>query len=639
MSKADKEIKEIKNKKSFTEADWPIVANYVRKLFDDRKRDRKDREKLWSEIERQLNMIPDVAHKSLPDGSPDTAKAWMPEMELPLQSQTLEILTADMNRQMFPSAGPFYRVNSDISQSLFDKYEQAEIIRGDDIIPLSDIAGRPTFDQEDVNLVVQSVMDLIHFHSNFEKTWDFINAEASAKGVGIGRIKRVKRKVMVEGAKGVFPEELSLPCLIPYSIKDVYLDDRHQALTNEGFELGPNIIFHKTQSYVDVRLAAEKGSKDPNDENGGWMPAQFSGITGDEDDGTISVLEFEGDLVTSRNDGESIYVPNCIVTVVIGNSSDEEGRIEPRVVRFRWRNSDYSSYIVVPYHYDGLDTVYANGPLTKGMPIQKAATEAFNRLLMTVAFDAQPVLQYDKDDPTFMQTGGPEVYPGAQIGSQTPVNTIAIGNPSAMSAVYQMMLEQYETMTGMNPARFGASTTSHTTAFAKDQEITQGAMRTVDYVKNTLRGPMQQWLNIAYEMVRKNFPTETLPCYMHKVKMFVNVSKELLPDRVHFDVIGADANRENALKQQNMINSLQTAVQLNTIQLQTQTGEPLNYSELIKEVLREGGFQDVERFTLPGAEQTAQGSEAQPGMGGGLEPNAGNLSTALQALAFNNGGD
>lgn len=631
-----KEIKEITSKKSFTESDWPCVADHIRKLYEDRKRDRQELEGIWDEVERQVDMIPDITHKLLPNGAPDTDRAWMPEMELPLQAQALEVLTADANTQMFPTDKSFYTVNADVSQSLFARYEQAEIIRGDDVVPLSDIAGRQEFDQEDVNLVVQSLMDTVHFHANFERVWDLVNAEAFSKGVGVLRVHMVKRKVFLDHAKGVFEMDMRLPCPVPYSIRDVYLDDRPHALMAEGIELGPNIVFRKYQRYTDLVIAAQKGSKDPDDYNGGWMPAQLEGIEGDKDDDTVLTLEFEGDLVTTRDSGESLYIPNCVITVVIGRGKKD--KMEPRVVRFRWRKTPFSSYIVVPYHYDSVKSVYATSPLMKGMPIQKSATEALNRLLMAVAYNAHPAIQYDKDDPSFIQTDGPGILPGAKIGSQSPVVVLDIGNPAQLSAVYQMLLQQYADLTGMNPARFGSQTLSHTTAFAKDQEISRGAARTIDYIRNTMRGPMQQWLHICYHMVKEFFPSESLPCYMHKVKMFVNVSKDLLPERVHFDVVGADMSRESALRQQNMANALQTAVQLNTLQVQTGSGQPLNYGELIKEVLREGGFQDVERFTLPGAETVTQGSSAQPGMGQPAGPNAGNISTALQALAFGDGG-
>jgi len=556
----------------------------------------------------------------------------MPEMELPLQSQTLEILVSDANEMMFPSDGPFYRVNSEISQSLFNKYADAEIIRGDDAVPLSDIAGRTEFDQEDVNLVVQSLMDTIHFNCNFESVWDMVNAEAFSKGVGVFRVKMVKRKVMLDTEVGVLQKEVELPTPIPYSIRDVYLDDRPHAMMNEGFELGPNVIFRRYQRYTDLLLAARKGSKDPDKDNGGWMPAQLEGITGDEDDDIVTTLEFEGDLVTTRNNGESIYVPNCIVTTVIGR--DKDNKMEPRVIRFRWRKTEYSSYVVVPYHYDNNKSVYATSPLMKGMPIQKGATEALNRLLMAVAMNAHPPVQYDKDDPSFIQTGGPVLFPGSQIGSQGAIDVLKIGDSNSLLNVYQSLLMQYADLTGMNPARFGSTTVSHTTAFAKDQEITRGAARTVDYVRNTKRGAMQRWLHICYDMVKASFPADVFPCYMQKVKMFVNVSRDLLPDRVFFDVLGSDINRENAMRQQNMTNALQMALQINTIQMQTGQGEPLNYSELVKEVLREGGFQDVERFTLPGAEGVNQGTGAQPGMGQPAGQDAGTISTALQALAF-----
>jgi hypothetical protein len=82
------------------------------------------------------------------------------------------------------------------------------------------------------------------------------------------------------------------------------------------------------------------------------------------------------------------------------------------------------------------------------------------------------------------------------------------------------------------------------------------------------------------------------------------------------------------------MNGLQTAIQLNQIQVQTGQGEPLNYAELVKEVLREAGFKDVERFTESRAEEASQGASLEPAMGASSGQPGGTISTALQALAF-----
>src|SRR3954466_8620695 len=94
-------------KRKFDASDFNYLAEYIIEEHRVRKQRRNDRERQWKEIDRQIAMEPDISFKKVGDKI-DTKKAWMAEMELPLQAQALEVLTADSRRMMFPDTGPWF---------------------------------------------------------------------------------------------------------------------------------------------------------------------------------------------------------------------------------------------------------------------------------------------------------------------------------------------------------------------------------------------------------------------------------------------------------------------------------------------------------------------------------------------------
>lgn len=618
-------------KSTFSDNDWALVAEFIHEECKRRKSRRKDLERQWDDVDRQCRMEPEFMLKMALSGVTNTA--WMPEMELPLQAQAHELLCADARRLMWSANRASFNAYADVSQSLFDAYREAEVYRGDDIIPLGEVTGGPEADQEDVNLVVQAYMDELHRVTDFYKSMDLVNGGAFKYGTGILRARPAKSRVHHIDMKGFHEQERVFPHPVPYSVRDVLLDDTCHAITGEGYHIAPAAIYVRSMRLEDLKIAVRSGNSDPHDEiSGGWKKDGLKDLIGDKD-GFVKFIEFEGDLVVPREGKGSLYVPNAIVNVVVGS---KDGGSDPlcTVIRFRWRKDETPSWIIFPYHYEDLSSVYATSPLMKGAPIAKGAAEAFNMLQMAAALNIVPPVQYDDTDPAFAQTGGPQIYPGARVASSGEVSTLQIGDMGGMMAIYQAYLSQYADMTGITAPRLGSQTVSHTTAYSKEQELSRGVIRTVDYVRNCHEGPIVQWLQKAYTIGRRTFGKEKLPAFIYEAKMFVDITKELLPERVHFEVVGADAERDNALRQQNMINGMQMAINLDQLKVQSGQGNPMNYSAMQKVVLWESGWKDVERFTNTDGEGTSSGIMAQAGMAGPSGENTGVTSSALQGINF-----
>jgi len=612
--------------------DFKTVAEEIVSLWSTRKQKRSTREKHWEEVDRQIRMEPDRSHKMhvLPDGKPDfrhpdPRKAWLPEPELPLQSQALEISTADARRLL--KGKPWFEAHAELT----DEYLQ----RAEGLVVLPDGSaqqiGRPSIRiagdndppsliaQEDANKIAASVLNHNHRQYDFWGHLDLINAEAFKYGVGIARARRVKKPVFIHSARGVTKENVDIPMLIPRSIKNTYLDDSQSALMNEGHVLGPGIINESKRRLEDVQIAANRGSSDPENEDGGWMPKALIGLDGDEN-GNLTILEFEGDLVISRKTVRSVVIPGAIVTVAMGT--------DVRVFRFRFRQMPFSSYLQFPYNPEDLDTPYATSILMKGMFIQKSAVFSLTQAMMAAQLVTLPPIGWDKTDTTMALMGGPVIEPGAQWESTEGITVHSFGEPSAMFQMYLGFLEQYENLTGVTAPRLGAQTVSHTTAFAKEAEISRGTVRVVDYIDATLEGPLTKWLYMEYVLTRESWKTQSV--FLDAYKSFVTLDKAGLPDRAIFEAFGSGGPAEQAQKQQQKRAAAQEAIQMDSLLIEQGQEGNLDIAKMQEQVLREGGWTDVDVFKRS---QTApEGVGVRPEVEDGAGSDSGVGPPALEAV-------
>ena len=578
----------ITRKDSFSDREWGFISEHIVETLDHRKTARKDLERIWTEVDRQIAMKPDIRHKLLPNGRPDKRLAWLPELELPLQAQALEVLTADARRMLFPDAGPWFSAHTALTDEFLERADFQSIITGDrNEVPTQ-------MDQEAADKLVGGVVQHWHRQYDFAGHMDKINAEAFKYGLGLGRARLVTRSLFTHTDTGVNRDKRRIPVLFPVSVRNTYIDDSAHHLMNEGQIMGPSIVREWRQRVEDLAIAASEGSNDPNDEDGGWMPDQLRGLKS-EGGAPLTVIEMEGDFIVGSG-SDKLFIPGAIGMVALGVRN---GKSVSRVVRFRFRPRPFSSYIQFPYHVEDIEFPYPSSPLMKGWPVQKSATDIFSRMIEAGALNTRPPIRYDKDDMTFAQTGGPLIFPGAQWGTTGAIDTIRIGDPTALFNIYLGLLGQYADVTGINAPRLGQQTVSHTTAFAKEAELNRGTARTVDYVRSVLKGGLQRWLGMAYSMGRETL-TKRNTVFIDAYNSFVDIGKEHLPEIVSFDAFGAGAPQEEAVKQSRKLQSLQLALQLEQIAIQK--GEPprLDMGSILEQTLREGGWIDTDLFIRKG---------------------------------------
>lgn len=634
IKSVDRQDGEVRKHRAFDERDWKYLADFVVAEFDKRKNSdkRKERERQWKEIDRQIEMRPDTNYKVKPDGSIDTTKMWMAEMELPLQAQALEVLTSDARRMMFPDSGPWFRGHAEMTDEYLNKVNFKGLVHGDENQVPSEI------NQDNCDKLAEGF--LLHLFRQYDHTsrFDIINAESFKYGMGVARGRKELKSIYINETRGVRKVNKKLPVIVPVSIKNIYPDDPKPSMHSSQV-LGPAHIAHEYMRYENLALAAAKGSTDPDDEDGGWMPKQLRKVVSDKD-GYVQVLEIEGDIIVPRKTIRSVVIPGAIITVAMGGKEKGSEIASRAVIRLRFRKYPFSSYLFFPYHYEGADDFYPSSPLMKGRTVHSAATDALNRLMDSAALKNQPPVGYDRNNITFTQSGGPEIFPGAQWETSDPVtvyNQIG-GDPSALAAVLAQHINLYAELTGVLPSRLGAQTVSHTTAYAKNAELQRGATRTVDYVNQVGQGAITRWLDMAYRMGRDALgKTEEIHFFIDAYGGYVNIEKEFLPEDVSWEWFGAGGPQEDQAKKQMRIQSAQMAVQLDMLNLKMGKQATVNIAAMQREILKEGGWQDIDAITNATGHIAGPpgGPQAAPGLSG---PAQGDPATAIAALSNFSGG-
>ena len=585
-----------KKTRRFTQRDKDQLALWLRSEWEARAKRRRDsgREKLWKEVDRQVRMEPDLRLKRDPNSDlPLLGKEWLPELELPGQRQALEVLCADSRRLLFPKGKDWFNAHVKMTDQGIEKLGRRSLVAGDEM----EVPSNP--DQEDMDKLVEGYLRWLHGRYNLRQQFDMMNAEAFKYGGFVGRLRMVRKTVYMDDSTSVKRETDMYPVFFAKSIKTTYLDDSSHRMFDEGIYQGPSIIEEYWIRDQDLMLASMRGSTDPDSANGGWLPDQVKKIEPD-DNGNVHVLEMEGDIVIPRKTGRSMFIPNAIATVA--NSGTE-----PRTIRLRFNSMPFCSYITSPYHVEDVHDPYGTGPLGMGAMVQMMATESGSRWWQAAALNTDPPLKYDPNDPFMAAMGGPEVFPGAKWKTTGMIEPVQIGDLTALINAYITFTNQYSDLTGVLPARLGAQTVSHTTAFAKDAELQRGASRTVDYTDSVQDDPMVQLLAKEYELGRKFRGTRSF--YIKEFGGFVDVQSDQLPDTVEFEVLGSagplDEQQKDARKQAAFL----TVVQLEQLKAALPPAAEM-VRNMQQEILQDAGVVDTSKFL-------AQPSTPVPGGVGG----------------------
>lgn len=583
-------------------ADFRHFADYIVAELRRRQSRRGSLEAQWNEIDRQLAMKPDTSFKMMAGGQLDPLKAWMPEVELPWQAGALEILVADARRMLLPDSGSWYNAHAFLTDAYLDRVDLESLVAGDE----NEVPSLIT--QDNADRLVEGWGNHWKAQYPFRDNWDKLNAEAFKYGAfaAVGRVV-ASRVQGVDRNGDLRSEEQKIPMLVPKSIRNVYLDDRAHRFMGEGIAFAPATIERFFSTLEDMQRAAAKGRRDPQHPNGGWMPNMLNGMEPDKD-GYIEVVKYTGDLVIPRKTMQNGIVENVVVWVAVSG--------EQRV--FRFQTKQINSYVEHSYLSESVDTPYGSSPLLKGRPIHKTAVDTLTQFIAWAHLNVQPPLSYQRDDPWFAKDGGPIVRPGETWGSVGPVTAVQIGDGSALWRAFTDLRMEYAEVTGINAARLGAQTVSHTTRFAKDVELSRGVLRTVQYVRSLLQNPMLRWLNLEFEL-GKQAMSGPMTFWIPEYQGAVTIEKKHLPDDVVFEAFGSGGPMEERAKLAQKLQALQLALSLEAPKRQMDPqARPMDLEHAQREILGDS-FADAEIFFAAAPEPLQAGAGANPDLQGAVE--------------------
>lgn len=540
---------------AITRKDFAHISESIISEFSSRKNRRREHEEKWDEVDRQLKM------KAVKRTDPrDDA----PIVEPPNQAQALEVISADMRQMLFPSDRQWFSVNGDFDEATIGKLIEDGVIDGEDEAVV----------QRNQDAILHAILSTNHEQYDLRNAWDVLNAEATKYGIFAGRVRLVRKEVLSGHYRGPVNNKERIPMLVPYSMRNTYLDDTQHHTCREGIMVQPSTIRVYKQNWQDVAIAAKKGLDDIHD--GGWIKPQVQKSKDTEK--PLELLEYEGDIVVNGQQWQ-----NYIFTV------DRNGG---NLIRLREKRENINNLITQVYHVEGVE-MYGTSPLVKGVSIQTGLAHSYQRVLQAAIKNVKPAMRYDPNDPYLAANGGPDLSAGAVNESITDVGFWVHGDVSALSNIYLVLLRQYEELTGVTSPRLGAQTKSHQTAFAVDQEITRGQTRTVDYVRSLMRGGMTTFLHVEYELLRNHMPAKKV--FIDSQGGWINAKKSYMPETVRFQVQGAGGPGEERAKQQARINALTAFFNIEQVVSQL-GGRPADMDAIRIELLQEAGFTDVDRF-------------------------------------------
>ena len=599
-------------KKKFDARDWPRLCEFVRDEHATRKSRRRDMEAQWDIVDDQLaRKAPAMVTQS--GGRPED-EGWFRGLPLSLQNQSLEVLTSDCDRLRFPEGRNFFSAHAEMEDAVLESLDYQGIIAGD----TNDVPSK--VDQENLDAIVEAVLGHNHSLYDFREQWTRLDAEALKYGTFVGRIAMIRPDKMRDGLT-----RKPVPMLIPGSVRNTFLDDNTQHVMNEGIALAPSTIREYWQNLDDLRIAAAKGSTDPDSFTGGWMPKAIDDLApGGPDEKSVQLLEYEGDVVIPRSRGPNVYLENCILTVCVGKGQDPA-----RPVRLRYNKYPFRPTISQPYHVEGAFSPYGVSPLMMGSSLATAAAEAKNSLMQSAILNADPPVWVSPVD-YFAKAITYSIHPHAILEGLTAPVPLQIGDPVALMQVLTMLLQFYADVVGVNAPRLGAQTKSHQTAFAVDSEMSRGVVRTVDYVRSSNRGAMTRFLMMEYAMLRDTMGETDV--FSEKYGSYLKIGRKQLPETITLDVHGAGGpleEREREVKQQA---GLSLALQIEAAM--RQMGERgMDLLEAQKHALRTAGFNDIDGF-YPGADQAAPaGIAGGPAVPGGPALAGDPIQQAIASLA------
>jgi len=540
MAESTEGTKQVK-KRRITQKDWDKVAEFVTTCLKSRENDtfRKQHERIWAEVDRQVAMIPVEAMKK---DKKDTGD-WHNVIELGELARASEIVTADTMRLLFPNNRMWFEVHSDIEQE----------------------EDRP------LDNATRAFMSQQHADFGFKERLNLSVHEALHHG---GFVVEVDEETTLKIHEGTGVQSTKSPVWKPHSMWNCYPDPSPSTLGTNTFYNGSMII----KEYLPLYLLKEK-------KGGGWMPSQIPKVkkrtnnNKDIETQDIEMVKYFGDITISRNDGD-ILLPNS--EVILANGT---------FVYFSPAKLPYPRVIYNGYERMDVRDPYYTSPLIKTAPLHKMASKLANKTLDSVDLHVEPAIVYEGNDPNFVLNGGPIIAPGVKTPTKGLANfkEIATGDPDVALAALSFILDQVRQSTSVDAARAGGGQPVERSATATRHQAQRGEVRVVDFV-DKLDFSLKTFLYMQHEFNKTGLQKYSYYNPEMGAKDFMWMTKKELPQNVHFDVVGSKGILGEEERAQKMLS-------VTTMAAGSDLFRPLLDPEaILKQAFMDSGVKNPEQF-------------------------------------------
>lgn len=547
-------------KRKIRTKDWDTIGRFVKNELENRKNSqhRKDHEKIWKEVDRQLKMQPMVR---LTEAGAEVPVSWNSAFELGELSKVSEIITADVMRITFPRERDWFQAHVELPTAINEQTGEQEW--NEEL-------------QKKVDGLLKALMAQQHVDFEFKSQFELSVKEALHHGSFVAEIQWEQYLDVQDGDK---VKQTSGPRWIGHSMWNCYPDMAPRTIGTNMFYRGTMIIVSYMPLYKLKQMSGD-----------GWMQSQFEKIPksdrkqGGKDTSEIKDVElatYYGDIVIERGDGD-IYLPNSKCVVADGV-----------VVYWKANELPYPSVIYGGYERQDPRDPYFTSPIIKQSPIQKLASILANKFVDAISLKVEPPLVYDGTDPYMVQRDGPLIAPGAKTPSKSleAFKEVEIGDPNWALEGLQMTLRQLQEGTGVSAVRTGVPNSDRQTA-TEVQKIAQGAeVRTVDFI-DKLNRHLRAWLYMQHALNVKYLKEYSF--YNDDINSpdFIRITNREMKEAAvsHFDVVGARGllGEEERMAKMSAVTAFASQNPL--------FAPLLKPNELLVEAYRDAGVKNPERF-------------------------------------------
>lgn len=556
---ANKEVKKRKIRKT----DWLKVEEFLKKELDKRKKNpfRSAHEMIWRELDRIIRMEP--MKKYLPGGQ-EAPQDWHSAIELGELSKASEVITADVMRLTFPQARTYMEAHVKPPTTFGPGGRQVIAI---------DSKKQKMADGAMRSLIVQQQLDF-----GFKARFELSVKEALHHGGFVATMEWDQQNKVHDG-QGL--ESLEAPVWKPHSMWNCYPDSSPSVVPGAIFYQGSMMIVSYMPRYKVLSLKGEGYMNiDPKK-----IPKKNPNKEVKEED--TELVTYYGDLVIEREDGD-IYLPNSKCITANGT-----------VIYYRANPLPFPEVIYSGYERQDVRDPYYTSPIIKNAPIAKLASILANKFIDVSSLHGEPPIVYDGNDAYLVQSGGPELSPGAKTASKgsNKFQEVKVGDPDAILKALQLVLVKLEEGTSVNAIRSGGGDSDRKTA-TEVQKTAQGAeIRTVDFVAKLEATALRPSLYMHHELNLKYMKSYSFYCQEKGLPDFLVMTKKDLPKVVHFEIVGSKGVLGEERRAQQSIATTQLWLS------HPLTAAKLNLDRLMVDSYEDSGVKGAEEYVLTGQPQ------------------------------------